>query len=177
MGHCAWTWCLRFVQSKNKDLDTKIDLPTAATSLWNSVRQEMHLLCCTNDKKYTKLRKQLTSRSGKSQLTITAAIACFISTYVGIVPSTVLTPLCAIMLLAVLGLGKEVVCQRLLMPVTLKPYSYDNPYDHTGTEKIIGVRPADNELGLTLGEANGIRPQKAEQPPRSRARRAPVQKS
>lgn len=145
MADCAWRWCLTLAVHEGGWYNR---LPSwfwrsewlygvrgsatyrRAGALLATTRNEVHLLCCTQDRKYTDLRKRLASLSGKSQLTTAAAIASVISTHVGIVTATALTPICAIMLLAVLGVGKEVLCERLSGRLT----------DHW-------------ELGLTLGDA------------------------
>jgi hypothetical protein len=149
MGQCAWIWCRELLRKPKSG-----EPPAVADvhALWVSIRQEMHLLCCTKDKKYSALRKKIAALSGKSQLTVTAAIASVVAAHVGILTASLATPLCAIMLLAVLGVGKEVFCQRISVPIALN-------IDHSRDWEIFPGGPG-WELGLTLGDAKKLRPRR-----------------
>lgn len=161
MDHCALRWC-----------QVIAEYPTKPLSLWNDIKREMHLLCCTKDKKYDRLRRKLGSISGKSQFAVTSAFASVMSVHVGVASATIMTPLCAILLLAVLGLGHVIVCQRLSVPDKFDPYEIQGGVLYTEPGE------TDGKLGLTLQEAKEIRLQKNTGRPRhSPVRRGAAQKS
>jgi hypothetical protein len=119
MGTCATDWCSYLSWITNPAADRRFDrAPPDAISLWNMVKLELHKLFCTQDKKYTAARKKINSLAGKSQLAITSAIASSLTISIGALPSVALTPLCAIVILALGALGKEVMCKRLTLEVT-----------------------------------------------------------
>jgi hypothetical protein len=81
---------------------------------WLLVKKELHLLICTNHKKYASLRRSLSPWTGqKSQLAYVSAIASGLAPHVGVLTSTILTPLSAICILATIHVGREVLCARL----------------------------------------------------------------
>jgi len=86
----------------------------SGNKLWEQVRLEMYLLICTDDKKYTNLRRQISPWTGqKSQLAYVSAVASGLAPHTGVVIATVLTPLTAICILATIRVGREILCLRL----------------------------------------------------------------
>jgi hypothetical protein len=84
---------------------------------WGRFKDEFYILVCTNDKKYSDLRRQITQYGGKSQVALTSAISAAMAVNLGVTVTAVLVPLCAICLLVILRLGRNTFCGRA--PVTL----------------------------------------------------------
>jgi hypothetical protein len=78
-------------------------------SPWRRVKHEMNLLLCTKDKKYAALRKQLSKEGAYTHGAIVSAIAAAVGASLGLV-SGLLVPLVALMLVAMLKVGKEAYC-------------------------------------------------------------------
>ena len=76
---------------------------------WSSVKKEVFLLLCTKDRKYSKIRSQI-SRKGKSAtLYVLSAISAWLATVIG-APLAMLTPLVAALLLAISKVGLNAWC-------------------------------------------------------------------
>ena len=139
MDECGTWWCQRIFRQrfdstaavskrgffkfflKRDDTKYLIGLPqivneaadSAGEKFWHCVKKELHLLMCTDDQKYRSLRRQLSPWTGpKSQLAYVSAMASGLAPHVGVATATVLTPLCAIGVLAGIRVGKEVLCAR-----------------------------------------------------------------
>ena len=76
---------------------------------WVQLKNEFRILICTSDRKYYSLRKQLSAAGQKSHATIVSSIAAVMASQFGVVAG-VLVPFCALLLLAMLKLGKEAFC-------------------------------------------------------------------
>jgi phage shock protein PspC (stress-responsive transcriptional regulator) len=74
---------------------------------WTRVKKEIHILICTNDRKYATLRRQFTK--GKSQTALVTMICGGIAEYIG-GSSTVIMPLVAVALLIFLEVGINAYC-------------------------------------------------------------------
>jgi hypothetical protein len=62
---------------------------------WSKLKIEFRILVCTDDKKYSSLRRQMKASSGKSQTVIVSAIAAAMAAHVGVIAG-VLVPFCAL---------------------------------------------------------------------------------
>ncbi len=80
-----------------------------AASMWGRVKNEMHLLLCTNDKKYSSLRSSLAKQGHATNVVVVGAIAGAVGASIGAVAASVV-PLVALILAAVLRIGKEAYC-------------------------------------------------------------------
>jgi hypothetical protein len=126
MADCARNWCIMVIYQqwsrKARKSDSRLTDKEEAEAqrkhdqetLWNSFKIEFRLLACTKDKKYEDLRAQIAKMTGqKGQLAITSAIASGLAVNMGVTLSTILTPLCAICLLAGANIGRELLCKCL----------------------------------------------------------------
>lgn len=76
---------------------------------WARLKEEIHLLICTDDKRYAALRKKIAVGGGKSQTAIVGVIAAAIASNIGLLEGAV-TPFVALMLIGVLEVGKNAFC-------------------------------------------------------------------
>jgi phage shock protein PspC (stress-responsive transcriptional regulator) len=74
---------------------------------WTRVKKEIHILICTNDKKYATLRRQFTK--GKSQTALVTMICGAIADYIGLSPAVIM-PIVAVLLLSFLEVGINAYC-------------------------------------------------------------------
>jgi len=74
---------------------------------WTRVKKEIHILICTNDRKYATLRRQFTK--GKSQTALVTIICGGIAEYIGGSPAVIM-PLVAVALLSFLEVGISAYC-------------------------------------------------------------------
>jgi hypothetical protein len=81
-----------------------------APSLWVRVKQEFRILICTNNKRYSTLRKQFAAIGTKSQTTIVSLFSVAIGKAVG-VAAAVITPFVVLGLKAILQVGQEAYCR------------------------------------------------------------------
>ena len=79
---------------------------------WEQLKKEFILLICTKDKKYSSLRKKLSTSADKSQTAIVSTIAAAMAASFGVAMG-ILVPFCAMILLALLRIGKEAFCATL----------------------------------------------------------------
>jgi hypothetical protein len=79
-------------------------------SLWPLVYDEFHLLICTNDKKYAKLRKSLGKSGEKTTFAIVTAISVAIGEYIH-VGVAICAPFISLLLLTAMEIGKNVFCK------------------------------------------------------------------
>lgn len=84
---------------------------SAPLTFWERFKREFHKFICTNDEKYSEVKKELSQHSHKGQLVVVSSIASAIASVLG-VAAGVLVPLVALCLLAVLKIGKEAYCAR-----------------------------------------------------------------
>jgi hypothetical protein len=78
---------------------------------WYAVKKEIHILVCTEDKKYKGLREQLSKAGTKSQTAIVSMIAVALAGYVGTIAG-LLVPMCALLMLAILKIGRHAFCAQ-----------------------------------------------------------------
>jgi hypothetical protein len=130
MIECAERWCSTVVvkNTDHKALPDYTDdyeqrhqkeeqIRLKSTAIWDSFKHEFRLLFCTNDKKYSTIRRRIATLAGqKSQFAIMSAVASALAVNVGAVTATILTPLCAICVLAGINIWREVLCSRLSAP-------------------------------------------------------------
>ena len=75
------------------------------------VRKEIHILLCTNDKKYAPLRKGMQAiAKRRSQTAIVSGLSVVIAPYVGIATAALITPVVAMVLLGSLEVGINAWC-------------------------------------------------------------------
>jgi len=82
---------------------------------WRSFKAEFRDFLCTKNKKYEDLRKRLAAGGRQTQLALVSMVSAGLSAHVGIAAGLI-TPICALCLLAVLKMGNEAFCRggRLL---------------------------------------------------------------
>jgi hypothetical protein len=78
---------------------------------WRAVKKEMYILVCTGDKKYASIRAELSKAGSKSQMAMVSLIAAAMASYVGVIAG-ILVPMCALVLLAVVKIGKNAFCAQ-----------------------------------------------------------------
>jgi len=79
------------------------------TAYWSRVNRELHLLICTDDKKYEKLRKYVGKESRVTQATIISSIAATIGANLGLT-AAIVAPFVTLGLVAMLQIGKNAWC-------------------------------------------------------------------
>src|SRR5258708_1517562 len=89
---------------------------------WTRLKHEFHLLICTTDKKYADLRRKIESEGGKTRTTIVALIAAGVAGTVGVAWGA-LVPFVALLMVAVMRLGKNAYCASLMLDVPIQPPS------------------------------------------------------
>jgi len=82
----------------------------AMPQTWEALKEEFRIFVCTKDKKYSSLRKKLGTTGAKSQTIIVSTIAAAMAPSLGVAVG-ILVPFCAIVLLALLKVGKEAFCK------------------------------------------------------------------
>ena len=76
---------------------------------WEAVKVEFRILICTEDEKYSDLRKKLALESQKGTKSAVALISASVGSILG-VKATLLVGFCAVVLYGVLKVGKEAYC-------------------------------------------------------------------
>ncbi|MBW2739254.1 MAG: hypothetical protein JRE64_10505 [Deltaproteobacteria bacterium] len=79
---------------------------------WDTVKKEFHLFLCTDDSKYSDLRKSLQSKGSKSVTVTISTISAALANYVGVVAG-VMVPMIALCLYAALKIGLYAYCNLL----------------------------------------------------------------
>jgi hypothetical protein len=75
------------------------------------VRKEIHILLCTNDKKYAPLRKGMQAiAKRRSQTAIVSGLSVVIAPYVGTATAALITPVVAMVLMGFLEVGINAWC-------------------------------------------------------------------
>ncbi len=77
---------------------------------WESVKTEMHLFLCTDDKRYKALWARIDALENKGSNALVAAIAAFLGASLG-VPATLAAGFVAVGLYGMAKLGKEAYCR------------------------------------------------------------------
>lgn len=83
----------------------------AAPNYWVSVKAEIFLLLCTQDKKYATLRKQLAKEGSATQMTIVSMVSSAVGASAGVVAGAAV-PLVALCLLVALRIGTNALCAQ-----------------------------------------------------------------
>jgi hypothetical protein len=96
-------------RAKKTKKATKSAVHTVQPNYWRRVKHELHLLICTDDKKYAPLRKHLGKEGRVSQIAIVSSISAGIGVYIGI-SATVLGPFVTLGLMALLQVGTNAWC-------------------------------------------------------------------
>ncbi|UVO34494.1 hypothetical protein KUL72_23745 [Bradyrhizobium arachidis] len=76
---------------------------------WKRVKNELHVLICTNDARYAALRKHLGKESKTTQVALVSSIAATIGAYIG-VAAAIVGPFVTLGLMALLQVGKNAWC-------------------------------------------------------------------
>lgn len=93
---------------------------------WEQLKDEFRILICTREKKYESLRKELGSTQKKSQTVVVSVIAATMADQFGVAVG-VITPFCALCLVAIVRLGKEAFCASKSLQVTVRPRRPSKP--------------------------------------------------
>lgn len=88
-------------------------------SYWKDLKKEFKTFICTKDKRYASLRRDLERFSRRSQTAIVSMIAAAMATYVG-VAAGILTPFCALCILALMKIGKEAFCENAKLEIVVQ---------------------------------------------------------
>jgi hypothetical protein len=83
------------------------------------LKHEMWLLVCTDDKKYSDLRKKLEREGGRSQTAMVGMIAAAVAGTVGVMWGA-LIPFVAMLLAAIARLGKNAYCSGRTLDIRLR---------------------------------------------------------
>ena len=86
--------------------------PPPPPAIWKNLAREFRVLICTKHKKYAKLRKELSLRSNESTVVLVALVAAALAGALG-TAAGVIVPLVALLLRALLMIGKEALCKSL----------------------------------------------------------------
>ena len=86
--------------------------PRKYPNMYEGIKAEIHLLVCTDDKKYAKLRKDLAKHESKATMTIVGIIAASVSSVLGIAVG-MCVPFIAYILLVILSVGTNAFCGTL----------------------------------------------------------------
>ena len=76
---------------------------------WKRVKRELHILICTNDRRYEMLRRYIGRESKTTQLALVSTISASIGAYLGMA-ATVIGPFVTLGLMAVLQVGTNAWC-------------------------------------------------------------------
>jgi hypothetical protein len=76
---------------------------------WESVKTEMHLFLCTDDKRYKKLWARIDALENKGTTALVSVIATFLGASIG-APATLVAGFVAVCLYGMAKLGKEAYC-------------------------------------------------------------------
>ncbi len=76
---------------------------------WKRVKRELHILICTNDRKYETLRRYIGKESKTTQVALVSTISASIGAYLGMA-ATVVGPFVTLGLMALLQVGTNAWC-------------------------------------------------------------------
>jgi VIT1/CCC1 family predicted Fe2+/Mn2+ transporter len=79
------------------------------SSYWSRVKRELHILICTDDRKYEKLRRALGKQSKMTQVAIVSSISAAIGAVIG-VAATFIGPFVTLGLMTLVQVGKNAWC-------------------------------------------------------------------
>ncbi len=82
---------------------------------WDNLKREMQIFLCTDDKKFADIKSKLARASTKSETAIVSLVAAGVAGSLGVAAGA-LVPVCALLLLVVVKVGKEAFCQSLELP-------------------------------------------------------------
>lgn len=78
--------------------------------VWEAVKREFRLLCCTRDRKYQKLRTELASKASHTNGVLIGLIAASFQPELGVSGSAGIAALIAVAFAGLLKLGREALC-------------------------------------------------------------------
>jgi len=81
----------------------------APRNLWKEFKDEFHLFLCTNDRKYSKLRKDLQSKGSKTTTVVVSLISASLAQHFG-TSAGLIVPFCALCLYTVFKVGVNAYC-------------------------------------------------------------------
>jgi hypothetical protein len=76
---------------------------------WKRVKRELHILICTNDRRYETLRRYIGKESKTTQIALVSTISASIGAYLGMA-ATVVGPFVTLGLMALLQVGTNAWC-------------------------------------------------------------------
>ncbi len=76
---------------------------------WKRVKRELHIMICTNDRRYETLRRYIGRESKTTQLALVSTISASIGSYLGMA-ATVIGPFVTLGLMALLQVGTNAWC-------------------------------------------------------------------
>lgn len=79
--------------------------------MWSDITEEMYLLVCTDDQKYSDLRVRFSEQKSITTAYVVSTISAALGAVFGF-SATVLAPFTVLCLMAIIELGKEVWCNR-----------------------------------------------------------------
>jgi hypothetical protein len=79
----------------------------------SKIREEMHLLICTSDRKYAKLRVEITKRARAGELVVVSTIAAVFAKNIGAAAGA-MSAFIAVCLMVLLKVGKEAFCKHFV---------------------------------------------------------------
>src|SRR5215203_4401493 len=79
------------------------------TSVWDRLKVEFYVFICTQEEKYSELRKKFRDHANEAGVVVVGLVAASLAPYVG-VAAGVIVPLCALCLLALAVMGREACC-------------------------------------------------------------------
>ena len=76
---------------------------------WKRVKRELHILICTNNRRYETLRRYIGKENKTTQVALVSAISASIGAHLGMT-ATVIGPFVTLGLMALLQVGKNAWC-------------------------------------------------------------------
>jgi D-alanyl-D-alanine carboxypeptidase len=101
----------KFASKKSSGPTRRVTKGQPRRRYWQRVKRELHILLCTNDKKYSSLRRLFGKESQNTQAFIASSITSGITPYVGGgAPAAMIAPLVTLGLIALLRVGTNAWC-------------------------------------------------------------------
>jgi hypothetical protein len=95
----------------------------------------MFLFICTNDPKYRDVKKKMKSAEQKSQTAIVSMIAAAVGASISMAAGA-LVPLCALVLLVTLKMGKNAFCATTTLNFKVQPIKPEVKAERKGRAKV-----------------------------------------
>lgn len=99
-------------KTKDYDLEDVKKLDEAKNKYWQAVKNEIRLLICTKDKKYSELRKQLHDAAKHTKAPIVAMISATLAGSMGVAVG-IISGLVAVAIFAIVQIGVNVYCATI----------------------------------------------------------------